>query len=107
MQHGEWKTQPSYVKNWNLDAKLLMGKARVNKTNDFSFRHNCLYFEADNVLLGVVLQQDDLHYYILLRPGASIQLKWLSDFVVESCDTTTVMRFKKKRKFVPDPDSEC
>lgn len=109
MVHGDWETQPSFAKKWNLDAKLLAGKAWVIKTNDFTVENNCLYTNVAKVLLGIILQKDDLHYCILLRPGASIQIKFLSDFLVNEARGTkaTVLRFKKKRKFVPDPDSEC
>lgn len=107
MVHGEWETQPSFAERLNLDAKLLAGKAWVIKTSEFTFENNCLYF--DKSLLGIVLQQDELHYCILLRPGASIKIKFLTDFLVDEAAgrKSTVLRFAKKRKFVPDPDSEC
>lgn len=103
----DWKISPSKLATTYGKIKLLHGNAWVARTHSKFFeRNNCLYDSETGKLLGPIVLRSSTDWHIIVRPGASIECKYLSNFIVKSVNTATVINFKK-RKFAPDPDTPC
>lgn len=109
----EWKELHAKLQNTFDTVKLLHGRAWVRKqrTPDyeltFESKHGYLFKitkDETRILLGTILYDDEWEWCVVLRAGAFIECKYLSNFSVSGPGSATVIR-THKRAYVPDADS--